>query len=60
LGKLDLDDSVELRRAITTEPGGGGLGEWVDETPLVSNEIAVNGSESIVAAPGTLPILVRI
>ena len=56
LGKLDLDDSVELRRAITTEPGGGGLGEWVDETPLVSNEIAVNGSESIIAAPGTLPI----
>ena len=56
LGKLDLDDSVELRRAITTEPGGGGLGEWVDETPLVSNEIVVSGSESIIAAPGTLPI----
>ena len=54
LGKLDLDDSVELRRAITTEPGGGGLGEWVDETPLVSNEIAVHDSESVVAAPGTL------
>ena len=56
LGKLDLDDSVELRRAITTEPGGGGLGEWVDETPLVSNEMAVYSSESVVAAPGTLPI----
>ena len=54
--KLDLDDSVELRRAITTEPGGGGLGEWVDETPLVSNGIAVDGSDSIVAAPGTLVI----
>ena len=54
--KLDLDDSVELRRAITTEPGGGGLGEWVDETPLVSNEIAVDGSDSIIAAPGTLVI----
>lgn len=56
LGRLDLDESVELRRAITTEPGGGGLGEWVDETPLVSNEAAINGSESIIAAPGTLPI----
>ena len=56
LGKLDLDDSVELRRAITTERGGGGLGEWVDETPLVSNEIADHDSESVVAAPGTLPI----
>ena len=54
--KLNLDESVELRRAITTEPGGGGLGEWVDETPLVSNGIAVDGSDSIVAAPGTLVI----
>jgi hypothetical protein len=56
LGKLDLDDSVELRRAITTERGGGGLGEWVDETPLVSDESVMHGSESVVAAPGTLPI----
>ena len=56
LGKLDLDDSVELRRAITTEAGGGGLGEWVDETPLVSNGAVVDGSESSLAAPGTLPI----
>lgn len=56
LDKLDLDDSVELRRAITTEPGGGGLGEWVDETPLVSNGIAVDGNDSIIAAPGTLVI----
>ena len=56
LGKLDLDDSVELRRAVTTEAGGGGLGEWVDETPLVANGAVVDGSESSLAAPGILPI----
>jgi hypothetical protein len=56
LDTLDLDDSVELRRAITTEAGGGGLGEWVDETPLISNGIVADGSESLLAAPGTLAI----
>lgn len=52
-GKLNLDDSIEMRKAIRTEVHLGGLGEWIDDGTSV-DVIPRNTVDSHVAVPGTI------
>jgi hypothetical protein len=51
--KLNLDDSIEMRKAIRTEAHLGGLGEWIDDGTSV-DVIPRNTVESHAAVPGTM------
>jgi hypothetical protein len=51
--KLNLDDSVEMRKAIRTEAHLGGLGEWIDDGTSV-DVIPRNTVDSHAAVPGTM------
>ncbi|KIM23172.1 hypothetical protein M408DRAFT_17948 [Serendipita vermifera MAFF 305830] len=52
-GKLNLDDSIEMRKAIRTEVHLGGLGEWIDDGTSV-DVIPRNTVDSHMAVPGTI------
>jgi hypothetical protein len=53
VGKLNLDDTVEMRKAIRTEEHLGALGEWVDDGTSF-DVIPRNTVASHVALPGTI------
>ncbi|PVG01499.1 hypothetical protein CPB86DRAFT_699009 [Serendipita vermifera] len=52
-GKLNLDDSIEMRKAIRTEPELGAMGEWVDDGTSF-DVIPRNTVNTVAALPGTL------
>ncbi|KAI0775528.1 DUF221-domain-containing protein [Trametes elegans] len=52
LGILDLDDTVNLRMSLTTQPGAGRLGAWreedyIDSIPFATSFGSVEESESL-------------
>ncbi|KAG8773666.1 hypothetical protein FRC15_001883, partial [Serendipita sp. 397] len=52
-GKLNLDDSIEMRKAIRTESQLGALGQWVDDGTSF-DVIPRNTVASQAVAPGTI------
>ncbi|KAI0075096.1 hypothetical protein K474DRAFT_1600449 [Panus rudis PR-1116 ss-1] len=40
LGLLDLDDTVDMRMSLTSEPGAGKLGVWEDEEEFIGSSIS--------------------
>lgn len=52
-GKLNLDDSIEMRKAIRTEAHLGAMGEWVDDGSSF-DVIPRNTVASVDVAPGTV------
>ncbi|KAF8517159.1 hypothetical protein BU17DRAFT_50176 [Hysterangium stoloniferum] len=50
-GVLDLDDSVDLHQALTSEVGAGKLGQWMDE----AGEPFKSQPDPLVETPDSLP-----
>ena len=51
-GVLDLDDSVDLHEPLTTEPGGGQLGQWVNDGIDPQTRLPPG---SVVETPSSIP-----